>query len=109
MAQVEIMVNGRLYKVTCEDGQEKRLGKLAEHLDAHVRELVRDLGQIGDTRLLLLSSLTICDELFDARDRLVETERGDETLDAATIGGATRVLDAAAKRVENLARRVGAQ
>ncbi len=106
MAQVDIMVNDRLFKVTCEDGQEERLERLARHFDRHVQELVRDLGQIGDTRLFLLSALTVCDELFEARAKLAEIEEGGEPLDQATIGGAARVLDAAAKRVETMAKRL---
>lgn len=103
MAQVDIVVNDRPFKVTCEDGQERRLGELAAHLDGHVRDLVRELGQIGDTRLVLLAALTVCDELYEARARLAELETGEEALDAATVGGATRVLNAAAKRIESMA------
>ncbi|MCB2097068.1 MAG: cell division protein ZapA [Parvularculaceae bacterium] len=106
MAQVDVLVNDRLFKVTCEDGQEQRLTTLAAHLDRHVQELVRELGQIGDTRLLLLAALTVCDDLFDAKARIDELESGGEELDAATIGGATRVIDAAAKRVDAMAKRL---
>ncbi len=106
MAQVDIMVNDRLFKVTCEDGQEERLERLAAHFDRHVQDLSRDLGQIGDTRLFLLSALTICDELFEARARLAELEDGGEPLDAATARGAARVLDAAAKRIDDMAARL---
>lgn len=106
MAQVDIMVNDRLFKVTCEDGQEDQLERLARHFDRHVQDLVRDLGQIGDTRLFLLSALTVCDELFEARAKLLEIEEGGEPLDQATVGGATRVVDAAAKRLETMARKL---
>ncbi len=102
MAQVDISVNDRMFKVTCQDGQEARLTLLAEHLDHHVRELVRELGQIGDTRLLLLAALTVCDDLFDLRARMDDIESQDEPMDAATLGGATRVIDAATKRIERL-------
>lgn len=106
MAQVDIMVNDRLFKVTCEDGQEERLQRLAAHFDRHVQDLSRDLGQIGDTRLFLLSALTVCDELFEARAKIEEFEDGDEPLDDATMRGATRILEAAAKRVEDMASRL---
>lgn len=106
MAQVDILVNDRLYKVTCEDGQEERLERLAAHLDRHVQDLVRELGQIGDTRLLLLAALTVCDDLFEARAQIEATENSGEALDPATVGGATRVIDAAAKRVESMAKKL---
>lgn len=106
MAQVDIMVNDRLFKVTCEDDQEERLERLARHFDRHVQEMARELGQIGDTRLFLLAALTVCDELFEARGKLADIEEGGEPLDTATVGGAARVLDAAAKRVEGMAKRL---
>lgn len=106
MAQVDIMVNDRLFKVTCEDGQEQRLERLARHYDSHVGEMARDLGQIGDTRLFLLAALTICDELFEARARVEELEAGGDSLDSATVGGASRVIDAAAKRIESMAEKL---
>ncbi|MEZ5894869.1 MAG: cell division protein ZapA [Parvularculaceae bacterium] len=106
MAQVEIIINGRAYKVTCEDGQERRLEQLASHLDRHVSDLAEDIGQIGDARLMLLAALTVCDELFDARAKIAAFDDEREALDAATVGGATRVIDAAAGRVEALANRL---
>lgn len=106
MAQVEIMVNERSYKVTCDDGQEGRLRQLAGYLDRHVSQLARELGQIGDTRLMLLAALTVCDELFECRRRIAEYEDGADALDAETIGGAGRVIEAATRRVEAMAEKV---
>ncbi len=106
MAQVDIMVNDRAYKVTCDDGQEQRLFRLAGDFDLRVRALSKDLGQIGDARLMLLAALTVCDELAEARKEIAANADADEALDAATIGGASRVITAAAKRVEDLATRL---
>ena len=69
MAEVDILVNARQYKVACEDGQERRLQDLARHLNTHVSALADELGQIGEERLLLLAALTICDELFEEREK----------------------------------------
>lgn len=106
MAEVDILVNDRAYKVTCDDGQEPRLHRLVAHIDGHVRSLVAELGQIGDARLMLLAALTVADELHEAKTRLLEAERGAEGLDAGTIGGATRVIEAATGRIEGLAQRL---
>lgn len=106
MAQVEITVNDRLYKITCDDGQEQRLQKLAAHFDKHVSALSGEIGQIGDARLMLLSALTVCDELFEANTRIKSLENASDELDAETIGGAARVIEAAAKRVEKISARV---
>lgn len=106
MAQVEITVNNRIYKVTCDDGQEKRLQALAAHFDNHVSKLSEELGQIGDARLMLLSALTVCDELFECKARATSLENATDQLDSETLGGAARVIEAAAKRVETIAARV---
>lgn len=107
MPQVDVTVNGRVYKITCDAGQEGRLQQLAGYFDRHVSQLSRELGQIGDARLMLLSALTVCDELFEARRRIADFERAADALDADTIGGASRVIERAAGRVEAVAEKVG--
>lgn len=106
MSQVEIRVNSREYRVTCEEGQEDRLQKIAAFLDKRVSGMSKDLGQIGDARLMLLSALTICDELFEAKERADDLDGAGEALDADTMGGAARAIDAAAKRVGDIAARL---
>lgn len=108
MAQVDILVNDRTYKVACQDGQEERLLRLAAHLDRESRALVGDLGQIGEARLLLLTALTVCDELFEVKEKLSQIEADRQTMDPETVGGATRVVEAAARRVQGMADRLSA-
>lgn len=67
MASVEVSINGRFYRIACEDGQEQRLIRLAGSVDEKVSSLVEQVGQVGDTRLLVMASLLIADELDDAR------------------------------------------
>lgn len=102
MAQVEISINGREFRVTCEDGQEERLQRLAGYFDRHVSHLSADLGQIGDSRLMLLSALTVCDELFDAREKLSSMKDATSGLDEETLGGAARAIEAAVTRVNGI-------
>ncbi|MDZ7629024.1 MAG: cell division protein ZapA [Parvularculaceae bacterium] len=108
MAQIDILVNDRSYRVACQDGQEERLLRIAAHLDREARALASDLGQIGEARLLLLTALTVCDELFELQGKLAEIEERAKPMDAETIGGATRVIEAAAKRIEAMSERAGA-
>lgn len=108
MAQIDILVNERAYKVACQDGQEERLLRLAAHLDREAQALARDLGQIGEARLLLLTALTVCDELFEVREKLAEAEARAQPMDQETVGGATRVIEAAAKRLEAMSERATA-
>src|SRR5476649_2232788 len=65
MAQVTIEVNGRPYVVGCEDGQERRLCELAASVDAQVRQVARDVGPLGETRLMLMGALVMADDISE--------------------------------------------
>jgi cell division protein ZapA len=102
MAQVSLTVNGRPFAVTCDDGQEARIRRLGEYVDAKVAEFVRSVGQVGEARLLLLAALVIADELAEATEALREERSG--VHDAA----ASTAVDAAASGIHGLAQRVEA-
>jgi cell division protein ZapA len=70
MGQISVPVNGRPFTVTCDDGQEARLRRLAQYVDAKVAAFVAAVGQVGDAKLLLLTALAIADELADANEAL---------------------------------------
>jgi len=106
MAQVDIRLNGREYRITCDDGQEERLQELAAYFDRHVTELAAELGQIGDARLMLLSALTVCDELFEAKGRASDLEEATDKLDPGTAGAASRAIEAAVARVNEIGDRL---
>ncbi|MCL4767891.1 MAG: cell division protein ZapA [Hyphomicrobiaceae bacterium] len=70
MGQVTVTLNGRTYRLRCEDGEEQRLFALAEHVRGKLDVLVKEFGQIGDDRLMLMSALLVADELLDSRGQL---------------------------------------
>jgi len=96
VSQVEITINGRQYRVACEDGQEIHLTNLANYFDDKMTSLVKEVGQIGDTSLMVMAGLLIADELSDANQELVDVRRVAE----AEYAGQ---LNALAERIENLA------
>jgi cell division protein ZapA len=103
MAQVEITINSQSYRVACEDGQEQRLTDLARLVDAHVGNLVEQVGQVGHTRLLVMASLLVADELVELR----ETVSGDG--DEVTGNGdrqAIEAMDRVSSRLEAIAERL---
>ena len=65
MANVNIKFNGKDYLLSCDDGQEENLKKLAGHLSKKFNELKSDLGNIGENKLLLISSIKVVDEYYD--------------------------------------------
>jgi cell division protein ZapA len=105
MAQVTLDVNGRPYVVGCEDGQEAHLRELAKAFDGHVRQVSRDLGQLGETRLFLMGALLLADEMVEVKARLaaLQTEFGALQSDFARVEArAVAALENAARRIEQL-------
>src|SRR5680860_324715 len=70
MGQVSVTLNGRTYRLECGEGEETHLIALAENLGSHVDAMRRKFGQVGDDRLILMASLVVADELWDARRQL---------------------------------------
>ena len=65
MANVNIKFNGKDYLLSCDDGQEENLKELANHLNKKFNELKSNLGNIGENKLLLISSIKVIDEYYD--------------------------------------------
>ena len=104
MAQVSLTVNGRPFAITCDDGQETRIRRLGQYVDAKIGEFVGSVGQVGEARLLLLAALVIADELADANEALRLERSGARAADA----GAATAADAAASDIHGIAQRVEA-
>ena len=65
MANVNIKFNNKDYLLACDDGQEENLKELAKHLDLKYTELKKNLGNIGEHKLLLITSIQMVDDYFD--------------------------------------------
>ena len=110
MNHINVTINGRQYRMACEEGQEARLLRLAESLQSRVEALRGKFGEIGDARLTMMAALTVCDELLDANQRIhgLEQELGSlrdvrvAALDRAkaTQAAVAGALNAAADRIE---------
>jgi cell division protein ZapA len=70
MSHINVTINGRQYRMACEEEQEVRLLKLAESLESRIQTLRGKFGEIGDARLVVMAALTVCDELLDAGHRI---------------------------------------
>jgi cell division protein ZapA len=72
MGQVSVTLNGRTYRLECGEGEESHLIALSEYLGSHVESMKHKFGQVGDDRLILMASLMVTDELWEARRQLQE-------------------------------------
>ena len=80
MANVNIKFNNKDYLLSCDDGQEANLKKLANHLDTKYAELKNNLGNIGENKLLLITAIKMVDEYFDILQKVKNTKNEFETL-----------------------------
>ncbi|HEX4411126.1 MAG TPA: cell division protein ZapA [Xanthobacteraceae bacterium] len=116
MAEVNVTINGRQFRMACEDGQEDHLIRLARDLDSRINGLRSKFGEIGDTRLTVMAAITVADELAEAGARIKRLE-GDlaglqearvTTLDKNKVMQASMAsaLGAAAERIEGITKKL---
>ncbi len=116
MSQVTVTINGRQFRMACEDGQEGHLKRLAEDIDRRIDGLRSRFGEIGDTRLTVMAALTVADELSDVTGRLNKIEQELASLQDARVASADHAkatqaavaaaLNSAAERIEGITRQL---
>ena len=74
MSQVNVTINGRQFRMACEDGQEGHLQQLAKDLDDRIVALRGQFGEIGDARLTVMAALMVADELAETGKKLKRLE-----------------------------------
>ena len=114
MAKVNLEINGRKYALGCDEGEEDRLLRLGQKLDARVNALADQFGQIGDVRLLVMAGLGMTDELEELRENaqseaqtanaeiLQESEDALAAAQMSEVSAADALADAA-RQIERLA------
>ncbi len=80
MANVNIKFNGKDFLLSCDDGQEEHLEELSIHLNQKFDELKNNLGNIGENKLLLITSIKIMDEYFETKKKINEKKQDFENL-----------------------------
>jgi cell division protein ZapA len=116
MPLVNVMVNNRAYTIACDEGEEEHLKELAARVDEKSREVLASVGQVGDTRMLLMAALLIADEHHDLA---AKAAAGAEAANVSSgekqslhlraeqaEGKAADTLEIAAKRLEDIAARL---
>ena len=117
MGKVNLNINGRAYGLGCEDGEEERLMRLGQKLDARVMEMAELVGQVGDLQLMVMAGITLIDEMDEITGNVdAEVERRIGRLNAEneriakardkTENDAAKALIKAAERIESLSARL---
>jgi cell division protein ZapA len=75
MAQVVVTIDGKSYRMACEEGQEAHLEGLAQNFDRYVSHLKSQFGEIGDLRITVMSAIMVMDELAEATQRIGRLEK----------------------------------
>lgn len=110
MAEVNVLINGRKYRMACEEGQEEHLTALAKRFDDLVEGFKGSFGEIGDTRLTVMAGIAVLDELVEAEKKLSRVQAELDEVAAAGRDMAeesdnlearfTKKLDEVARRLE---------
>jgi cell division protein ZapA len=121
MAEVNISMNGRVYEISCDDGQEGRVLELAAYIDQRLQKIARSGAAYNDAHLMVLTTLVLADELFDMRDDMADkpvAKQGKASEAAKTAETAPanaedekmllNMLDKLTKRIDGIAARVQA-
>ena len=103
MPEVNVEINGRRYRMACEEGQQKHLIALAERYNTQVEALKGAVGEIGDTRLTVMAGIMVMDELSELTRRLQTLEAEVSELRRAR----DNVLADAAREEETIALALG--
>ncbi len=116
MAEVTTSIAGRQFRLACEDGQEDHLLVLAKDVDARISELRQRFGEIGDTRLTVMATLMVADDLSEARAQIRRLEEEIGALQDARVVSSDRAkaassavvgaFNSAAERIESITKKL---
>lgn len=95
MPEVNVEINGRKYRMACEEGQEAHLLGLADRFNKHIDGFKGDFGEIGDNRLTVMAGIAVLDELADAERRIALLKQ-----DVANLTSAGEALSQEAEELE---------
>jgi cell division protein ZapA len=116
VAQVNVSINGRQFRMACADGEEDHLRELAKGLDDRIAALRGQFGEIGDARLTVMAALMVADELSETAKRIRRLEEDLAALQDSRVVAADRMqatqaaliaaFTSAAERIESVAKKL---
>ena len=108
MAEVNIIINGRSFGISCEDGQEQRVLDLSHYVDSRLKDIAKAGAASSEAHLMVLTTLLLADEVFDLRNDVGSMNENLQSAQAnqneeATVAGAIEDL---ASRIDRIASRI---
>jgi cell division protein ZapA len=108
MSQVSVTIDGRKYRLACNEGEEARLESLAGLIDQKIGEMRTTFGEIGDQRLVMMAALTLADNLTEARDEAAAARKRAEDAERR-VNAIASSLDTLGSRLESVAARLAGE
>jgi cell division protein ZapA len=102
MPQVVVNINGKPYRMACDEGQEAHLISLGERLDAFVTDLKSSVGEIGDQRLTVMAGVMATDELVEAERKIAKLEAEVSALKNQTESQSTTAVEAKSEAIARI-------
>ncbi|MEE9313420.1 MAG: cell division protein ZapA [Rhizobiaceae bacterium] len=112
MPQVAVQINGKTYRMACDEGQEPHLLDLAQRFNRTINQLKGSFGEIGDQRLTVMAGVMVTDELVAMQHKITGLEnelakiRNDAGSDAVRESSITEALNGAAERIETISKKL---
>ena len=112
MPQVAVQINGKTYRMACDEGQESHLLDLAQRFEKHISTLKGSFGEIGDQRLTVMAGIMVQDELVETQRKVARLES--ELSDARKLSGGSsdregeiaEALVKTAQRIESISEKL---
>jgi len=109
VAEVNLVIHGRNYNLSCDDGQEQRLADLAHYVDQRMKEIAKSGAAVNESHLFVLTSLIMADEVYDLKQNAengaaMQAQNGESfKQEEAAIAHA---IDQLADRIDHIADRI---
>lgn len=112
MAEVNLNINGKIYPILCDDGQEQRIQDLAAHINARLKDITDAGAANNDNHALVLTSLILADEIFELQenltvaDQLMTEDNGQSALRPSEEKAVADAIGSIANRIKIVSQRI---
>lgn len=106
MAEVSLMINGKSYGISCDDGQEERVIELASYVDDRMRQMAGAGAASNEPHLMVLTSLMLADEIYELKQSKAQNQQNVTASQEASDTAVAEAITNLAMRIDNVANRI---